>query len=200
DQQGRENQTIFIQFMIRCSWSLNGRITVVVVTDKDGKEKIVASTMWRPPIEPRQPKSGSILSTFRMGLLSVLWCWGVGCMGRISELVQSSTSVLEEGYKEQGLPRTPDDAWYLQLASTDPAYQMKGYLTMLLKEAYDHAQAGSVFTLEATTPASCDVYQHFGFEAVKEVIVAKGKVNAAGVIAKEGEDATGFPIYPMIKK
>ncbi|KAL0569792.1 hypothetical protein V5O48_012171 [Marasmius crinis-equi] len=156
DKAYRENQAEFLKFFIRRSWSLNARITVVVLTVKDGREKIVASAIWRPPIAPGAPNAPSTISALRMGLFTVLRRWGFGVMGA-------------------------------------------RYMSMLLREGFAHAQ-GATFTLEATTPGSRDVYQHFGFEVVREVIVAKGKVDTKGVLApKDSAAATGFPIYPMIK-
>jgi len=112
-------------------------------------------------------------------------------------VIQSSESVLGEGYAEKKLSGSPDDSWYLQLAGVDPEFQGKGYMSMLLREAFEYAP-NAVFSLEASTPRSRDVYKNFGFEVVREVIVAKGKVDASGVVASGGA-ATGFPIYPMIK-
>ncbi|KAJ6608898.1 acyl-CoA N-acyltransferase [Mycena sp. CBHHK59/15] len=196
DAKRRANQTKFIRFLIRRSWSLNARITVAVIPGENGKDKIVGATIWRPPITGDN-KSPSILSSLLMGLFSVLINWGAGVMTRISDLVQSSEHVIGDGYTERKLVGTPDDSWYLQLAGVDPEFQGKGYMSMLLQEAFKHAP-NATFTLEATTPRSRDVYKHFGFEVVKEVTVGKGKVDALGVVAS-GDAATGFPIYPMIK-
>ncbi|KAJ7278293.1 hypothetical protein C8J57DRAFT_1306389 [Mycena rebaudengoi] len=197
DAKRRADQTKFLKFLIRRSWSLGARITVVVVpTGKDGDEKIIGSTIWRPPINGNS-KSPSMLSSLRMGMFSVLVSWGVGAIARISDLIQSSEHVLSDGYKGRKLAGTPDDSWYLQLAGVDPEFQGKGCMTILLQEAFKNAP-DATFTLEATTPRSREVYKHFGFEVVNEVTVGKGKVNAHGLVSS-GDSATGFPIYPMIK-
>jgi hypothetical protein len=100
----------------------------------------------------------------------------------------------------------------LKCADTDRCE--KGYLSMLLREAFEHAP-NAVFTLVANTQHARDVYKHFGFEVkaatapvsstsymyfkvVREVTVGKGKVDALG-LASSGAAATGFPMYPMIK-
>ena len=88
-------------------------------------------------------------------------------------------------------------------------------MSTLLWEAFNHAP-NAVFTLEATTPRSRDVYKHHRFEVcpdslsllslmcmttrqvVREVVVGKGKANALG-LKSSGDAATGFPFYPMIK-
>ncbi|KAK7438758.1 hypothetical protein VKT23_017889 [Stygiomarasmius scandens] len=198
DKKPRNNQTQFLKFLIRRSFSLDARITVVIVTDSDsGKDKIVASTIWRPPITPGSKKNPSMLSAIRLGLLGIVANWGLSVMGRISEMVQASESVFDEEYKTRKIAGSPESSWYLQLAGTDPAYQGKGYMSMLLREAFHHAP-NSVFTLEATTPRSRDMYQHFGFKVIKEVTVARGKVDSSGLVAS-GDSTTGFPIYPMIK-
>ncbi|KAJ7168951.1 hypothetical protein C8R46DRAFT_1268585 [Mycena filopes] len=85
----------------------------------------------------------------------------------------------------------------MQLAGVDPAAQGMGCMSLLLREAFNHAP-NAVFTLEANTPRARDVYKHFGFEVIREATVGKGKINAQGVLAS-GEAATGFPIYPMIR-
>ncbi|KAJ6554908.1 hypothetical protein DFH09DRAFT_1085176 [Mycena vulgaris] len=56
----------------------------------------------------------------------------------------------------------------------------EGYMTMLLREGFQHAP-DTVFVLEATTPRSRDIYMHFGFEVVGEVTVGKGAVDAQGI-------------------
>ncbi|KAJ7718553.1 hypothetical protein B0H16DRAFT_1897627 [Mycena metata] len=192
DEKKRNNQTQFLKFLIRRSWSLGARITVVVIPGgKNGTERIVGATIWRPPITGDN-KSPSMLSALRMGLVSVLVNWGMSAMTRISDLVDSSKHVLRDAYADRKLPGTPDDSWYLQLAGVNPDFQGKDIWSMLLQEAFRHAP-NATFTLEATTPRSQDMYKHYGFEAVKEVVVGKGKVDALG------DAATRFQIYPMIK-
>ncbi|KAJ7776100.1 hypothetical protein B0H16DRAFT_1302442, partial [Mycena metata] len=197
DEKKRNNQTQFLKFLIRRSWSLGARITVVVIPGgKNGTERIVGATIWRPPITGDN-KSPSMLSALRMGLFSVLVNWGMSAMTRISDLVDSSKHVLGDGYADRKLPGTPDDSWYLQLAGVDPDFQGRGYMSMLLQEAFRH-DPNAPFTLEATTPRSQYMYKHYGFEVVKKIMMGKGKVDALGVNAS-GDAGTGFPIYPMIK-
>ncbi|THU87566.1 hypothetical protein K435DRAFT_969846 [Dendrothele bispora CBS 962.96] len=197
DQKARDNQIKFLKFLLRRSWYLDARITVVVVDDNDGKQRIVAVTIWRPPLKPESPKAPSALSTLRMGILPVLLSWGIGVKNRTSEITQAAQSVLEEGYKIRNLPGSPDDSWYLLLAGVDPDYQKRGYMGVLLREAFDNVP-DALFTLEANSPSSRDVYKKFGFEVVKEITIAKGKVDARGVAAT-GDSATGFPMFPMIR-
>ncbi|KAJ7315429.1 hypothetical protein DFH08DRAFT_820682 [Mycena albidolilacea] len=193
----RAQQTHFLKFLIRRSWSLGARIIMVVVpalaTDNRGPGRIVAATIWQGPRPPGAKKSGpSLLGALRMGLCSVLMNWGVGVMTRISELIQSSEHVLREGYAELKLPGTSGDAWYLQLAGVDPEFQGRGYMSMLFQEDFNHAEPDAVFALEATTPRSRDVYKHISRQW------GKGNVDAFGVVSS-GHSATGFPIYPMIR-
>ncbi|KAJ7432656.1 hypothetical protein B0H11DRAFT_1759927, partial [Mycena galericulata] len=129
-----------------------------VIPGERGEERIVGCTVWRPPITGTNA-SPSIISSLRMGLFSILLNWGVGVMTRISDLIQSSEHVLGEGYAEKNLAGTPEDSWYLQLAGVDPEFQGKGYMSMLLQEAFKHAPTAT-FTLEATTPHSRDIYKH----------------------------------------
>ncbi|KAJ7669075.1 hypothetical protein B0H17DRAFT_1162252 [Mycena rosella] len=196
DATRRVNQTKFIRFLIRRSWHLNARITVAVIPGENGRDRIVGATIWRPPITGGS-KPPSLLTSLRMGLFSVLMNWGVGVITRISDLIQSSEHVLGDAYTERKLAGSPEDSWYLQLAGVDPEFQGKGYMSMLLQDAFNRAP-DAIFTLEATTPHSRNVYKHYGFEVVGEVTVGKGKVDALGV-ASSGNAATGFTIYPMIK-
>ncbi|KAL0570279.1 hypothetical protein V5O48_011690 [Marasmius crinis-equi] len=196
DKAAREIQTVFIKFLIRRSWSLNARFTVLVVPGNDGKEKIVASTIWPPPIPPVAPKAPSTLSAIRMGLFSVLKYWGFGVMG-------ASTRT---GYgfpvNSTFLPSSISPSLFSQattfwnmitkrriclerrttLGTSNLQELTQRLMSSLLREAFEHAP-GATFTLEATTPASRDVYQHFGFEVVCELIVTKGKVDARGKTA-----------------
>ncbi|KAJ7315427.1 hypothetical protein DFH08DRAFT_972124 [Mycena albidolilacea] len=128
DAKRRAQQIYFLKFLIRESWSLEARITVVVVPATDNRDsgKIVAAPISQGPRPPGAKKSGpSLFSALRMCLSSVLINLGVEVMTRISELIQSSEHVLREGYAELKPPGTPDDAWYLQLAGVDPEFQGK---------------------------------------------------------------------------
>ncbi|KAJ7168949.1 hypothetical protein C8R46DRAFT_1218332 [Mycena filopes] len=104
-----------------------------------------------------------MIGALRLGLLPVLVHWGIGVMQRISEMTDASGRILADGYAERELPGTAEDAWYLALAGVDPAAQGMGCMSLLLREAFNHAP-NAVFTLEANTPRARDVYKHFGFE------------------------------------
>ncbi|KAJ7655277.1 hypothetical protein DFH06DRAFT_1329612 [Mycena polygramma] len=197
DAKRRAHQTKFLNFFIRRSWSMGARITVAILPNKENNpDKIVGITIWRPPGDAKPP---SLVNALRLGLFSVVVIWGLGVMtvNYLFNSLRFFEHVLGEGYAKRKLAGTPEDAWYLQLAGVDPEFQGKGYMSMLLREGFKYTPR-AVFTLEATTPRSRDVYKHFGFEVVKEVMVGKGKVDASGVIAS-GNAATGFPIYPMIR-
>ncbi|KAJ7368989.1 hypothetical protein DFH08DRAFT_37258 [Mycena albidolilacea] len=188
----RAHQTEYLKFVIRRSWSMSARITVVILPGKP--DKIVGAAIWGPPGQTTAPPMSSALE---MGLSSVIANWGIGFLTRQSEFVQSTEHVLAEAHAERKLPGSPEDAWHLQLAAVDSEFQGKGYMSMLLREGLEHAP-GAVFTLEANSPQSRDVYGRYGFEVVREVIVGKGKVDGLAVVAS-GDAATGFTMYPMIK-
>ncbi|KAJ6562533.1 acyl-CoA N-acyltransferase [Mycena capillaripes] len=188
----RAHQTEFLKFVIRNSWSMGERITVVILPGKP--DKIVGLTIWRPPGLTNGP---SIINALRTGPSSVIANWGEGFLTRLSDLVQFTEPVLREGYAERKIEGSPEDAWHLEFAGVDPEFQGKGYMSMLLREGLEHAP-GAVFTVEANGTISRDVYKRYGFELVREVIVGKGKVDALAVIAT-GDAATGFPMYPMIR-
>ncbi|KAJ7885785.1 hypothetical protein B0H14DRAFT_2498778 [Mycena olivaceomarginata] len=198
DAKRRAHQTKYIQFLIRKSLSLGGRLTVVCIpahSTENRPARIAGAAIWRPPGCKKPP---SLLGSLRMGLLSVIMGWGIGVMARISGFAHPIEHALDQGYAERKLPGTPEDSsWYLQLTGVDPEFQGKGFLSMLLEEAFQHAP-DAVFTLEANTPRARDVYKRYGFEVVGEVTIGKGKVDELGV-ASSGTAATGFPMYPMIK-
>ncbi|KAJ7465793.1 hypothetical protein B0H11DRAFT_1870053 [Mycena galericulata] len=195
DAKRRAHQTKYIRFLIRRSLSLGGRLTVVIAATENRPARIAGAAIWRPP---GYKKPLSLFTSFRMGLLSVIMGWGTGVMARMSDFAHPIEHALDQGYAERKLPGTPEDAsWYLQLTGVDPEFQGKGFLSMLLQEAFQHAPS-AVFTLEANTPRARDVYKRYGFEVVGEVIIGEGKVDALGV-ASSGAAATGFPMYPMIK-
>ncbi|KAJ7644572.1 hypothetical protein FB45DRAFT_898236 [Roridomyces roridus] len=208
DTRARENQVDFIKYLIRRAWHLQGRITVVVLPcppstprapQRDAnKEQIIACSVWRPPVAGAARKSPSGINDLRLGLLGLLSSWGLGLTARIAEFVQPIERAFQEGWKHRNLPTNPDGSWHLQLAGVDPEFQGQGYMSMLLLEAFQNAGPKAIFTLEATTPRARDIYTHFGFEIVKEVVIGKGKVDAHG-IAASGESAVGFPVYPMIR-
>ncbi|KAF8900777.1 hypothetical protein CPB85DRAFT_1439350 [Mucidula mucida] len=194
DFKRQNNQRKFLRFVFRGSFSDDSRVIVVAVppTNKNEKERIAASAVWRPPITAKhKPLS---LVALRLGWLPIIMAWGYGALKRITGLVHASESAFDRGFEAKKLQGTPDDAWHLQLMCVDPDFHGKGFMSKLMHEAFEHAP-DAIFTVESSTASARDRYEHFGFQAA---IVGKGKADAGGVVAS-GEAATGFAIYHMIK-
>lgn len=58
-------------------------------------------------------------------------------------------------------------------------------------------EAGLPAWLEATNEHARDVYAHFGFKVVGEVIIGQGTIDSNGSVVEGGE---GVIIYGMIKE
>ncbi|KIY52790.1 hypothetical protein FISHEDRAFT_69600 [Fistulina hepatica ATCC 64428] len=187
---GRKNQMKYFRYLFRRAWALGWRVTVVTVD-----QKIVATTIWRPPATECKPVSK--MTSIRAGLLSVIFSWGPGAISRILEVTEPTAASIKRGLNERQLSLRLDEVWYLQTAATDPIYQDKGYMTMLMHEAFEHVP-GAVFALEATTPPARDRFTHWGFETVEDITIGKGRVNIAGIAAEQGL-ATGIYVFPMVR-
>ncbi|MHA1457008.1 MAG: GNAT family N-acetyltransferase [Promethearchaeota archaeon] len=80
---------------------------------------------------------------------------------------------MEEHSTKVHLEFAPDDHWYLQTLGVEPAYQGKGYGSLLMGymlEKIDNTNALPVF-LETSTDINVKFYKRFGFEVMREEIV-----------------------------
>ena len=79
----------------------------------------------------------------------------------------------------------PEEAhWYLPMIGIDPAYQRKGYGTVLMQHSLARCdQDGGLAYLDCSDPANLAFYQQHGFEVIKEIQVGAGP-----------------RIYPMLRK
>ncbi|MHA1701998.1 MAG: GNAT family N-acetyltransferase [Promethearchaeota archaeon] len=80
---------------------------------------------------------------------------------------------IEEHSTKVHLEFAPDDHWYLQTLGVEPAYQGKGYGSLLMGymlEKIDNTNALPVF-LETSTDINVKFYKRFGFEVMREEIV-----------------------------
>ncbi|KAI0685985.1 hypothetical protein C8T65DRAFT_712458 [Cerioporus squamosus] len=185
--------------LLRLTVLVKGVVTVVVVPRTDNKdesqastrkgkesdsskEEVVAVSLWLPPGK-----------TLDVGPITVLRS---GLLKRV--LLEFSPAVersLEKSFKAHERERL--DSWHLLAVVVDPNHQGKGYSTMLMDEGFRRASPKPVH-LEATTPASRDIYAHHGFEIDEEHHFGVGKVDKNGIKAK-GEAATGYPEWVMTK-
>ena len=71
-------------------------------------------------------------------------------------------------------------------------------MSRLVREHY-RLYPEDIITIEATTTKVKDQYAHLGFETLAdEFMLGGGKIGRDG-LPKKGEEATGTPVYPMIK-
>ncbi|KAF5334916.1 hypothetical protein D9611_009996 [Ephemerocybe angulata] len=195
----------FISVSLRSTASRGGRIIVVAVPSSvssvyeiDGSEKIASCTCWLPP--NKRVKKHQFLKLANDGAVPLLTAWGVRGTTRMGDqYLDKVHHILAKSFKSRGFEKKDVDtkAWYLLLAMTDPDFQGRGYLPMLMRDQFAHAP-GQNYILETTTEKAKNQYTHFGFEVQETFYVGKGKVGMDGLPASE-EAATGAKAYPMVK-
>ncbi|KAK0450579.1 uncharacterized protein EV420DRAFT_1646498 [Desarmillaria tabescens] len=150
---------------------IGGVITLAVVPQRDGGEKVV-------------------------GVTSVLRGWGFRGLKRfVLDFVPPVEKALSKAFKARNLDRL--DSWYLLEIVVDPDWQGKGVSSLLLKDCFSRANHKPIH-LEASSSKSRDVYKHLGFEVDEECLFGKGQVDCHGVSAK-GAEATGISEWIMTK-
>lgn len=70
----RKNQENFFVFMLQASMNAGSRITVTVLPEGES-ERIVASSIWRPP--NKSVPLSNLIFIIRCGILPVLMGWGL---------------------------------------------------------------------------------------------------------------------------
>ncbi|KIJ53372.1 hypothetical protein M422DRAFT_222715 [Sphaerobolus stellatus SS14] len=194
---GKENLQKFQYFILTSAILSGGRVTVAVIPDEDGKEKIASAAIWLPPnkrVTLWQP-----WKLIQSGVVALIKAWGLfKTVKRLGiEFSDGSHNGQKVGFKQKGIAGSVDNSWYLLLVMTDPEHQNQGLMGMLVREAYKNAPE-DIFSLDATSAKSRDQYTHLGFEVIKPLVFGKGIVNAEGLEAA-GENAIGVTCYSMIK-
>lgn len=98
--------------------------------------------------------------------------------------------------KEKVAAVTPDylktgNYWYLFYLARNRNATTKGVVTAVVKPYLERALAeGRPAVLEAANEHARDVYLHWGFKVISEVVVGKGKVNVEGYPDENGEGIT----------
>ncbi|KAH6912102.1 hypothetical protein BKA70DRAFT_1266570 [Coprinopsis sp. MPI-PUGE-AT-0042] len=167
EEDGQRLKVIF-KYITTCTLALGGRIVVVVdpsLPKVDGREKICAAAIWEPP-NVRVDIRLSTLSTF---IASGLWNafkvsgWTRFCRLGIENADKSHKESVK-ALKKKGIKRSAtDNYWHLLLVMTDPNFQGKGLMSMIMREGLANAPT-EIFGLEATTAKSRDQYAHLGYE------------------------------------
>ncbi|KAK0209272.1 hypothetical protein DFS33DRAFT_521663 [Desarmillaria ectypa] len=172
---------------------VGGVVTLAVVPQGDGGEKVVGVTVCLQPGQTFDMVSGKLL---KAGTWSVLRGWGLRGLKRIvldfSPPVEKAVS---KAFKEHNLDRL--DSWHLLEIAVDPDWQGKGVSSVLLRDCFSRAKHKPIH-LEASSPKSRDVYRHRGFEVDEEHLFGKGQVGRNGLPAK-GAEAMGFSEWVMTK-
>ncbi|KIK50470.1 hypothetical protein GYMLUDRAFT_266152 [Collybiopsis luxurians FD-317 M1] len=196
DADRRKNQERYLKLVYRRAF-LEARLTVVVHTSEEGEQKIVASSIWRLPARERSKINKGLLDVVSTELLilPIIWGWGVGFIKRAANLVSLINKGADGVYKERHMKESRDEQYYLGMVAVDPDFHGKGLMSLLFREAFDHAPSAT-FTLFANGVPARDRYTHWGFETWAETVIGKGECDENGLANPSGK---GFLLYFMVK-
>ena len=203
--------------LLKSALYLKGRVTVVVDPSQD---KILAAALWLPPnkrIELQQFRlllqSGilGILKNWGLTTLMVCWRWNgfqhpfpdnrsfpLPSQRTRIEWLDAAHTIFVEMYKKKGITKeSADDSWFLLSAMVDPLSEHRGFIALLMEDAFANGPNDS-FTLVATTPRLKDQYASFGYDLLSTYKVGEGKVDCRGLPAS-GKEAVGVDCYAMVK-
>lgn len=185
----------FMTFLLNACVDMKSRFTVVC--DSEVNNKIVSAAYWVPPNE--RIATYQLGRLFRCGIWSFLKAWGIRGIDRITtQYLDKCHHAFQRAFKARGLKKSVDDAWYLNLAMTDPEYQGKGLMSIIVRNEWERNPEG-IYTIEATTPVVMAQYGHLGFDLLEEPFtLGKGVAGSDGLPAK-GKEAMGMPVFPMIR-
>ncbi|KAI0479349.1 hypothetical protein GGR56DRAFT_373900 [Xylariaceae sp. FL0804] len=141
------------------------------------------------------PPGSSVENTWtllRAGLFSALWNVGLGPFKRgLLEYAPATEPSIKKTFTKEEQKRH----WYVFIMGTAVDRRRQGLAGWLIAHMQARARGdGRPLWLEATTQYSRDLYAKHGFTTVDEVLLGKGKVDAAGLAKKGGE---GFKIWSM---
>ncbi|KAF9529873.1 hypothetical protein CPB83DRAFT_893106 [Crepidotus variabilis] len=216
DEKEVEERRVWFSFLTKACFLVGGRVTVVV--DPNENDKIVSAALWLPP--KKRLAVWMVPTLFRAGVIPVLKNWGLtGLLVRdfpmaylgdctevenlfheqriVLDYQDTAEKTMETCFKKTKKIGSAHNAWYLQLTFTDPDYYGKGFMSMLVREAFDHTPEAT-FVLEATTPKSRNMYAHLGFQNPTPINFGVKKADRNGLNAR-GEAALGVEIWAMAK-
>jgi hypothetical protein len=194
---------------------LKGRITAVVDPSQD---KILAAALWLPPNKRVELQQFRLL--LQSGILGIVKNWGLSTLlvsqrtnspqrpfpdnwplllqrTRIEWLDAAHTTFVEM-YKRKGITKeSADDSWFLLSAMIDPLSEHRGFMSLLMEDAFANGPNDS-FTLVATTARLKDQYASFGYDLLSTYKVGEGKADCRGLPAS-GKEAVGVDCYAMVK-
>jgi len=149
--------------------------------------------MWLKPGADINP---SPLTIFRVSPWKSIRSWGLGVFKKtMFDFTPKADKMHDRAFAERGMKRL--DSWHLLEIAIDPAYEGKGYCSLLMRDGFQRASGKPIY-LESTTPRSRDIYAHLGFEVDKEHRFGVGSIDEMGIVAK-GEAAVGWPCFIMTK-
>ncbi|EAU87941.2 hypothetical protein CC1G_01588 [Coprinopsis cinerea okayama7 len=198
-EKDSNNLRTWLSFLLKMCVAVGGRVTVVVdasLPKIKGRERVCAAAYWLPP--NKRPSALQISILLKSGIWEAYRGWGVkGIYRACIEYLTVCDKTMKKAYRARGLRTPVADSWYLLHMMTDPKFQGRGYMSMVIREAFSHAP-DAMFTLEASTPKSRDRYAHLGYEIAAPFVIGRGKVGANGLPAK-GKEATGVEGHAMLK-
>ncbi|KAJ2913486.1 hypothetical protein MD484_g6935, partial [Candolleomyces efflorescens] len=154
----------FLSFLLRCCIDYKARITVVVYPEGEGAGKIVSAAYWMPP--KKRIQLYHVRRLIRAGFFPLFRAWGLTGFDRVNaQHIDVAHKAFQDAFKKRGFRSSSVDstAWHLALVMTDPEYQGRGFLSMIVREQFEFDSDG-IYLLEATTLKSRDQYAHLGFE------------------------------------
>lgn len=101
-------------------------------------------------------------------------------------------------YKARLVKRPVDDSWYLLALAIEPKNQHRGFMRLLMDDAFAHAP-NDTFTLAATTEHSKKLFFRFGFEVLSPYRLGRGRVSSDGLRDENTDLRAGVECFAMIK-
>ncbi|TEB33900.1 hypothetical protein FA13DRAFT_118806 [Coprinellus micaceus] len=183
-----------LEVLLKSVLYLKGRITAVVDPSQD---KILAAVLWLPPNKRVELQQFRLL--LQSGILGIVKNWGLSTLLRTRiEWLDAAHTTFVEMYKRKGITKeSADDSWFLLSAMIDPLSEHRGFMSLLMEDAFANGPNDS-FTLVATTARLKDQYASFGYDLLSTYKVGEGKADCRGLPAS-GKEAVGVDCYAMVK-
>ncbi|NHJ83940.1 MAG: GNAT family N-acetyltransferase [Asgard group archaeon] len=108
--------------------------------------------------------SMSYWRNFRAGGMKLLRYLGSDTMKRMVNLGNYTVNLRKECISEP--------YWYLEPIGIDPAFQGKGYASLLIRAMLERIDSEQLLAvLETQTPKNVEIYKRYGFDIIKETII-----------------------------
>ena len=172
DSERRRKQPLMFQSMIRHGL-LFGEVYAT-------SPKLEGVAIWFPS----DKNHWALWNNIRSRRFLIPFIVGIGAVARQKAFGEYAASVRKRC--------VPSRHWYLQLLGVDPAYQGKGYASMLLKSMFGRIdKEGLPGFLETQAEKNVTLYEHLGFRVVEEGIVPGSDVKSWAMV-RENERKTNI--------